>query len=186
MSELYKGELFLSSIALARISKLTWNSAHQLFAQVLKKYEEEDGRYLICGTNAYKPECRDYVEVIFPQSKIFCIIRWVVISFRTVTLTSWQRKARESAFVLTGFPLTTTSLLESEAAKQQLHLKKQNVTLILTRCSARTTTAQQFSSGINCTRAPPLIIRFVFNNDFDDQVVILVIVFKTGWCSCCF
>ena len=38
---------------------------------MLKKYEEEDGRYLICGTNAYKPECRDYVEVIFPQSKIF-------------------------------------------------------------------------------------------------------------------
>jgi len=34
----------------------------QNYIKVLKKYEEEDGRYLICGTNAYKPECRDYVE----------------------------------------------------------------------------------------------------------------------------
>ena len=34
-----------------------------VLTQVLKKYEEEEGRYLICGTNAYKPECRDYVEV---------------------------------------------------------------------------------------------------------------------------
>ena len=43
------------------------NSEHALTTistQVLKKYEEEDGRYLICGTNAYKPECRDYVEVV--------------------------------------------------------------------------------------------------------------------------
>ena len=30
--------------------------------QVLKKYENDAGRYLICGTNAYKPICRDYVE----------------------------------------------------------------------------------------------------------------------------
>ena len=35
-----------------------------VLTQVLKKYEEEEGRYLICGTNAYKPECRDYVEVV--------------------------------------------------------------------------------------------------------------------------
>ena len=48
------------------------------------------------------------------------------------------------------------------------------MTLILKRCSARTTTAQQFSSGINCTRAPPLIIRFVFNNNFGDQLVLWV------------
>ena len=43
------------------------NSDHTLITistQVLKKYEEEDGRYLICGTNAYKPECHDYVEVV--------------------------------------------------------------------------------------------------------------------------
>ena len=51
------------------------NSEHALITistQVLKKYEEEDGRYLICGTNAYKPECRDYVEVVFtfePEKK---------------------------------------------------------------------------------------------------------------------
>jgi len=37
-------------------------SSCQNYIKVLKKYEEEDGRYLICGTNAYKPECRDYVE----------------------------------------------------------------------------------------------------------------------------
>ena len=30
--------------------------------QVLKKFENDAGRYLICGTNAFKPECREYVE----------------------------------------------------------------------------------------------------------------------------
>ena len=32
----------------------------QNYIKVLKKIDE--GRYLICGTNAYKPECREYVE----------------------------------------------------------------------------------------------------------------------------
>ena len=58
MSELYKGEPEASPPS----------HLHRVLTQVLKKYEEEDGRYLICGTNAYKPECRDYVEVTFTFS----------------------------------------------------------------------------------------------------------------------
>ena len=34
----------------------------QNYVKVLKKYENDSGRYLVCGTNAYKPVCRDYVE----------------------------------------------------------------------------------------------------------------------------
>jgi len=34
----------------------------QNYIKVLKKYENDAGRYLVCGTNAYKPVCRDYVE----------------------------------------------------------------------------------------------------------------------------
>jgi len=34
----------------------------QNYIKVLKKYENDSGRYLVCGTNAYKPVCRDYVE----------------------------------------------------------------------------------------------------------------------------
>ena len=30
--------------------------------KVLKAYENDSGRYLVCGTNAYKPVCRDYVQ----------------------------------------------------------------------------------------------------------------------------
>ena len=140
---------------------------------MLKKYEEEDGRYLICGTNAYKPECRDYVEVIFPQAMIFSrhlLSRDLVQDGDTYLMT---KKSKGVGLCPYRFPLTTESLLESKAAKRQLHQKRQNMTLILTRL-ARTTTAQQFSSGINCTRAPPQIIRFVFNNNFGDQVVLWV------------
>ena len=34
----------------------------QNYIKVLKKFENDEGRYLICGTNAFKPECREYVE----------------------------------------------------------------------------------------------------------------------------
>ena len=34
----------------------------QNYIKVLKKFENDSGRYLICGTNAFKPECREYVE----------------------------------------------------------------------------------------------------------------------------
>jgi len=34
----------------------------QNYIKVLKKFENDAGRYLICGTNAFKPECREYVE----------------------------------------------------------------------------------------------------------------------------
>ena len=34
----------------------------QNYIKVLKKYSADEGRFLVCGTNAFKPECRDYVE----------------------------------------------------------------------------------------------------------------------------
>ena len=34
----------------------------QNYIKVLKKFENDEGRYLMCGTNAFKPECREYVE----------------------------------------------------------------------------------------------------------------------------
>ena len=34
----------------------------QNYIKVLKKFDNDEGRYLICGTNAFKPECREYVE----------------------------------------------------------------------------------------------------------------------------
>jgi hypothetical protein len=34
----------------------------QNYIMVLKKFADDQGRYVICGTNAYKPECREYVE----------------------------------------------------------------------------------------------------------------------------
>ena len=34
----------------------------QNYIKVLKKYTTEAGRFLVCGINAFKPECRDYVE----------------------------------------------------------------------------------------------------------------------------
>lgn len=34
----------------------------QNYIKVLQQYSEEPDRYLICGTNAYKPSCRQYVD----------------------------------------------------------------------------------------------------------------------------
>lgn len=34
----------------------------QNYIKVLKKFDNDEGRYLICGTNAYKPVCREYVD----------------------------------------------------------------------------------------------------------------------------
>ena len=58
--------------------KLEWNASEQdknvclvkgkselscqNYIKVLKKFDNDEGRYLICGTNAFKPECREYVE----------------------------------------------------------------------------------------------------------------------------
>ena len=33
-----------------------------LSIKVLKKFDNDEGRYLVCGTNAFKPECREYVD----------------------------------------------------------------------------------------------------------------------------
>jgi len=33
----------------------------QNYIKVLKKFDNDEGRYLVCGTNAFKPECREYV-----------------------------------------------------------------------------------------------------------------------------
>ena len=57
---------------------LTWNSVEldrdsclvkgnnaeecQNYIKVLQQYENDPDRYLICGTNAYKPSCRIYVD----------------------------------------------------------------------------------------------------------------------------
>lgn len=34
----------------------------QNYIKVLKKFDNDSGRYLVCGTNAFKPVCREYVE----------------------------------------------------------------------------------------------------------------------------
>ena len=34
----------------------------QNYIKVLQQYENDPDRYLICGTNAYKPSCRTYVD----------------------------------------------------------------------------------------------------------------------------
>ena len=80
---------------------------------------------MICGTNAYKPECRDYVEVIFPQSKIFLhhsLSRDLVQDGDTYLMT---KKSKGVGLCPYRFSLTTTSLLESKAAKRELHLKSE-------------------------------------------------------------
>ena len=42
----------------------TGNNAEecQNYIKVLQQYENDPDRYLICGTNAYKPSCRIYVD----------------------------------------------------------------------------------------------------------------------------
>ena len=40
--------------------------------KVLKAYENDSGRYLVCGTNAYKPVCRDYVQDSGAYNLLFC------------------------------------------------------------------------------------------------------------------
>ena len=42
----------------------TGNNAEecQNYIKVLQQYENDPDRYLICGTNAYKPQCRQYVD----------------------------------------------------------------------------------------------------------------------------
>jgi len=58
--------------------KLEWNASEQdksvcvvkgksdiscqNYIKVLKKFDNDEGRYLVCGTNAFKPECREYVD----------------------------------------------------------------------------------------------------------------------------
>ena len=52
--------------------------------KVLKAYENDSGRYLVCGTNAYKPVCRDYVQDSGAYNLLFC--KWAARNNLSVPL----------------------------------------------------------------------------------------------------
>ena len=55
---------FIKKIWRKRNILRTGNNAEecQNYIKVLQQYENDPDRYLICGTNAYKPSCRIYVD----------------------------------------------------------------------------------------------------------------------------